>query len=82
VFDNLRLGVRALVYLRSMAKSLSTLAAIAEREYPARRPPTRKGEVSTMDIAEVERRWTRKLEAAAAGMDEDDLPEDDKVPPS
>jgi hypothetical protein len=82
VFDNLRLGVRALVYLRDIAKSLRVLAAIAEREYPARHATKpRPTEIGELDVAEVDRRWRASIAAYEEGVDlPDEPPPDDKAP--
>jgi hypothetical protein len=83
MLERLGIGVRALVYLRDIARSLERLVAIAEHEFPARRgTKPRMTEISTMDVVEVDRRWVAQLQAAAEGVDiEDDLPPpDDKAP--
>jgi len=73
MLERLGIGLRALVYLRSMARSLATLARIAEREFPAR-PRAMKPQridLSELDVREVQRRWDLAREAEASGIEID-----------
>jgi hypothetical protein len=82
MLERLGIGVRALVYLRDIARSLERLVAIAEREYPARRATKpRPTEIGQLDIAEVDRRWRASIAAYEEGVDlPDEPPPDDKAP--
>jgi hypothetical protein len=66
--------MRALVYLRSISRSLKTLAehadrAEARRNRPRLRPKPRRAEFHEFDLASAERKWERQVKAREEGVE-------------
>jgi len=66
--------MRALVYLRSIAHSLESLAehadrAEARRNRPRTRPKPRPVTLATFDLAAAERKWERQVKAREEGIE-------------
>ena len=78
MLERLGIGVRALVYLRSITNSLTVLAAndsLRIKRDLLQRPKPRRTEIAEFDAEAAESRWQRILDAKESGMEleDDDL---------
>jgi len=72
-FAKFGVATRGLVYLRSIARSLETLAAVAREQYPARpRVAPRKTEFHEFDLDAAEAAWARRESTSQFGEPEDE----------
>ena len=85
MFARFGIGLRALVFLRriaiAMERQATALESLARNDLSrwehdfAPRPHGRakSPDISTLDVAEVQRRWDRMQEAAATGVEYEDV---------